>query len=994
MLNKQKYNANIILISTIFFLTQRVLLELTTIPEYTQKPVRFYLYHIFLMIVASGINLIPLYIGFNWKQIKEKKLTIYLSQFYLIYLVTGFVSIIAVYLLLEKINIRDFWLLLFPISENYFQYATSVVIGILVIPSVFKLLDIQTDNFVKKLTLVLVIVAVVLPTLFGKDIFMFNGGKGLLWVMFLLLIGYAIQRFKLRKRTRHLFLLLCLSILTLTALIFLMTNVSMILRNNTTTVDRFSSPFSVFGFVYSVLLFLWIEMDFPHIIKIKMSFSSISIIVICTQLLINTSSVAYYSKLMLQKNYSASGLSWLLNIGFNILLYVLGLITLLVIIKTLQNFKIYQNIESKLRISGFDDVLNKIVKIRTWLAERLLYIWTLLGIYIFTILQFLLFRSKNGVYDWIHWFLYILVKDQSTIVLTTLIIFDFILLLFLMFNRFWPVIFVTLIIDLLLTIANLLKLPLRQEPILPSDLKMLTGVSEIIGMVDFKILIISLTVLLVLILLTILFQQKWNIRLLRKEIKSRCISIVILTFSLFSLFFVNHKHSPSYIIFNAFKVQKAFFNQAAYITDNGPIIQFINNVDVTIMNQPKGYSREKVNSIMNRYDQYAAKINKKRNPWAKNQTFIFCLSESLSNPNRIPNLQISKNPLPYISQLEKTNGGLMLSTGYGGGTANMEWQSLTGMDLSNLSPTLATPYNQIVDSQRKTTNITNLFKNKIAIHPFTANLYNRKNVFKKMGFNKFYYLGSSNKLTYMQKIDNSPRISDESAYKETLKHLKKTSMESQFIQLSTMQNHMPYDNYYRKNNFTASGNAPKGSQRTQLDTYMQGLSYTDNATRKFITELDKINKPITLVFYGDHLPALYEGNSMKKYGIVQHETDYFIYNNKYVRIHSQVKNLNKVVGPYSFSAIALQQSNLKTTPFYALLQRVTNNVPASTIDPSSSISNRYNGSKIFVNESGKVVSKSKLSKQQLRILNDYQIIQYDLIAGKEYAAKWASQKVK
>ncbi|WP_369396229.1 hypothetical protein [Paucilactobacillus hokkaidonensis] len=62
----------------------------------------------------------------------------------------------------------------------------------------------------------------------------------------------------------------------------------------------------------------------------------------------------------------------------------------------------------------------------------------------------------------------------------------------------------------------------------------------------------------------------------------------------------------------------------------------------------------------------------------------------------------------------------------------MEWQSLTGLSLSNLSPTLPTPYTQLVPSQKISPAFTDLFDSKIAIHPFNASLYNRINVFKKI----------------------------------------------------------------------------------------------------------------------------------------------------------------------------------------------------------------------------------------------------------------------
>lgn len=297
-----------------------------------------------------------------------------------------------------------------------------------------------------------------------------------------------------------------------------------------------------------------------------------------------------------------------------------------------------------------------------------------------------------------------------------------------------------------------------------------------------------------------------------------------------------------------------------------------------------------------------------------------------------------------------------------------------------------------MNAQQVSPNITNLFDQKIAIHPFTASLYQRKSVFDKFGFEEFYYIDSPNKLTYTDKIERSPRISDESAYKETLKALKSNTETTQFIQVSTMQNHMPYEDYYDQLDYTAEGTATIESRKGELATFMQGLHYTDEAIKDFLQELDKIQKPITFVFYGDHLPSLYSGNDSKKYGLEHHETDYFIYSNAFSREQSKKVN-KKVASPINFNALAFEQANIKVTPFYALLTQVTDKLPASTIDPIESISNRYNGKQVFVTEKNKIILEKDLTKEQKVILEDYKYIQYDLVAGKQYAAKWAEQKV-
>lgn len=367
------------------------------------------------------------------------------------------------------------------------------------------------------------------------------------------------------------------------------------------------------------------------------------------------------------------------------------------------------------------------------------------------------------------------------------------------------------------------------------------------------------------------------------------------------------------------------------------------------------------------------------------------MSESFSDPKRVPNLNISNNSIPNILHLKEQNtSGLMLSTGYGGGTANMERQSLTGLSQALLSPTLATPYTQLVPKQKITPSITDLFDESIAIHPSGASLYDRGKVFSKFGFKKFYYFGSKYKLSYTRKIQNNPNVSDYSSYAQTLKELKKQHKGSRFIQLSTIQNHMPYNNYYKVNKFKASGQAVTDqNNRRQIETYIQGLNYTDDATLKFINSLNQLHEPVTVVWYGDHLASLYNSDSMQKYGLSLHETDYFVYNNK---IKNKM-NKQKIISPYSFPTLALDSINSKITPYYALIADVTKKVPAMTVDPSHSKLNQVNGSRIFVNKNGKKVKESDLTKKQKQILHDYQLIQYDLTAGKQYSGKWAEQKI-
>lgn len=72
---------------------------------------------------------------------------------------------------------------------------------------------------------------------------------------------------------------------------------------------------------------------------------------------------------------------------------------------------------------------------------------------------------------------------------------------------------------------------------------------------------------------------------------------------------------------------------------------------------------------------------------------MYVLSESYSDPKRIPNLKINKNPLANIDNFSNKNtSGYMLSAGYGGRTANMEYMADISLLTNFFSPALSVPY--------------------------------------------------------------------------------------------------------------------------------------------------------------------------------------------------------------------------------------------------------------------------------------------------------------
>ncbi|CAJ1200750.1 LTA synthase family protein [Companilactobacillus paralimentarius] len=575
-------------------------------------------------------------------------------------------------------------------------------------------------------------------------------------------------------------------------------------------------------------------------------------------------------------------------------------------------------------------------------------------------------------------------SNLNTYLLTVLILLLIYLGLYGLCNRFFYASAIFYVFFAIYAVADRLKVNYRSEPILPSDLSLLKNVKGLLSMVTPKIVIFMVVLLIILIAAAILLEHFFGKYALHLNYIVRLIFIALAVISIGSFYTASDNNSFTYKVL----AKAGYTNYASNINQsansNGPMLTFLGNMYVDVMDKPKGYSKQKMEKLVKKYQGVADDINQDRsNNNLSKQTLIFVLSESFSNPNRVPGVKLNQDPIPSIEKIkENTTSGLMMSSGYGGGTANMEYMTLTGLAMNQFSDSLQSPYTQLVNKQEDPINISNSFKTSAAIHPFHGNFYNRNSVYKNFGIQTFRNLDTSKTepLKYADTLPEMEYVSDESAYKDTLWQINQAKG-GQFINLVTMQNHMPYTNNYTNNPFKASGSGVTDSSRTQIENFAKSINTTDNSTKEFLAELDKVNKPITVVWYGDHLPGIYDGVDIYKYNVEEHQTDYFIYSNKYARDHGEgttkLNNATKVTDPNGFIPLALEQMDQKVTPYYALLTKVQQDAPAMAKSIDEGTNNLY------VNQDSKSVDK--LTKKQQQIIDDYRMVQYDLTAGKGYS---------
>ena len=436
---------------------------------------------------------------------------------------------------------------------------------------------------------------------------------------------------------------------------------------------------------------------------------------------------------------------------------------------------------------------------------------------------------------------------------------------------------------------------------------------------------------------------------------------------------------------------------------NGPAINFLRLTHVKTMDKPTDYNKAKMLQLANTYANSATTINKQRTSNLTDNTVILILSESFSDPTRVPGVSFSEDPIPNIRAIKaSTTSGLMLSPGYGGGTANIEYQALTGLNLANFNPSLTVPYQQLVPKQSWTPTFNQIWNQQygssssLAFHAYLRTMYFRDVNYRKFGFSKFYAVDKKPLLKHLRPLDSAEQASDASFYSSVLSYVSSNPSRSQFLQMVTMQNHMPYNDWYENNQFKGEGDTSTNineGDRVAIETYAKGANYTDQATADFLTQLNNINHPITVIFYGDHLPGIYSAaNEHKNNQIGLHETDYFIWSN--AASQSANTKLDDATSTYTssnyFMAQAAQHLNAKVSPYLAFLTEMHAEIPAMSVPASAGDSNQP----VYLDADGNRILMKNMTDRQKKLLHDYRLIQYDLTAGKQYLKNTSFMAVK
>ncbi|MGN8170200.1 MULTISPECIES: LTA synthase family protein [Agrobacterium] len=274
---------------------------------------------------------------------------------------------------------------------------------------------------------------------------------------------------------------------------------------------------------------------------------------------------------------------------------------------------------------------------------------------------------------------------------------------------------------------------------------------------------------------------------------------------------------------------------------NGFLMAFAFNIPMAKVTAPYGYGEATIADIAS--DSSAFAVNHSKRP-----DVIMIMSESLWDPTRLENVTLSKDPMPRIRAMQS---GHVFSPEFGGMTANVEFEALTGFSNAFL-PYGSIPYQQYV--RRPVPSLATFFRSEgysaVAVHPFQEWFWNRREVYKHFGFEEFR---SEETLPPMEK--RGAFASDAALTNEIIQTVD-AAEKPQFLFAVTLQGHGPYEtNRYAEKAVSVRGDLSDNA-RDALATYAQGVSEADESFARLIAWAKGRERETVIVLFGDHLPPL------------------------------------------------------------------------------------------------------------------------------------------
>jgi len=294
-----------------------------------------------------------------------------------------------------------------------------------------------------------------------------------------------------------------------------------------------------------------------------------------------------------------------------------------------------------------------------------------------------------------------------------------------------------------------------------------------------------------------------------------------------------------------------FGNIGQAFKDYGFPYCFSNSLLNTGIAKPKTYDSETVEMIEKElFTEETYQLGGEKRP-----NIIMLQLESFFDPLQYRNYYFEKDPIPFFRYLKNHYpSGYLNVPSVGAGTANTEFECITGMNLDFFGPG-EYPYKTVLQKtacESMAFDMKNLGYGAHAIHNNEGTFYDRYKVFSQLGFDTF------TPIEYMYDVERNPTgwCRDEILVGEIVKTLDSTQTPD-FVYTISVQGHGAYPDF---------------------EYYCEQIGEMDEFIRELVYTLNQRQEPTVLVMYGDHLPGFsWTAADMKNFSLFQ--TQYVVWNN-------------------------------------------------------------------------------------------------------------------
>ncbi len=327
-------------------------------------------------------------------------------------------------------------------------------------------------------------------------------------------------------------------------------------------------------------------------------------------------------------------------------------------------------------------------------------------------------------------------------------------------------------------------------------------------------------------------------------------------------------------------VVETFFGNLAYAyRDYGVVYCFTNTWLNTGIHKPAKYSKESILSIFdkNELGDDNAMLLEQKDVDEQYPNILFLQLESFIDPMTIKSIELSEDPCPNFRKLmSEYSSGQLLVPACGAGTANVEFEVLTGLSVKFFGPG-EYPYKAILKEETGESlayDLDSLGYKSHAIHNHRAVFYNRNTVFSNIGFDTF------TSVEYMKNVAKTPKNwAKDKALTECIEDALDSSEGRDMIYTISVQGHGKYPSeQVILDPKIQVLSAPSEELKWKYEYYVNQIYEMDQFIGDLIDKLSKRDEPIMLAMYGDHIPAIDMTEDDLESGNL-YATQYLIWNN-------------------------------------------------------------------------------------------------------------------